>query len=262
MIIRYFVLLHFGLFRGTPPFILSFLILPTPFLQGQNREELEPITIIATRSEKTTSSTAGMDSVITDEDLMRSGAVSLEEAFKYEPGVSIPFDFTGADPLVPYLGSGEKGINIRGMEGNRILLNIDGIRQPPEFFTAGGMAGAGRVYFDPATLSQIELFKSSSSSLYGSDAIGGSINVRTVGPESLLGSSLLGKSFEDSLTLASVNQSFNNRLVFASGSGGLAYSLVYSFREGGERINNGSVSPDPQQFQGDAAVLRMVKRLS
>ena len=262
MIIRYFVQTQFGLFRGNPPFILSFLILSTPFLLGKNREELDPITIIATRSEKTTSSTAGMDSVITDEDLMRSGALSLEEAFKYEPGVSIPFDFTGADPLVPYLGSGEKGINIRGMEGNRILLNIDGIRQPPEFFTAGGMAGAGRVYFDPATLSQIELFKSSSSSLYGSDAMGGSINVRTVGPESLLGSSLLGKSFEDSLTLASVNQSINNRLVFASGSGGFAYSLVYSFREGGERINNGSVSPDPQQFQGNAAVFKMVKRLS
>lgn len=262
MIIKYFVQRQFVLFRGNHLLILSFLILSTPFLLGKNREELDPITIIATRSEKTTSSTAGMDSVITDKDLIRHGAVSLEEAFKYEPGVSIPFDFTGADPLVPYLGSGEKGINIRGMEGNRILLNIDGIRQPSEFFTAGGMAGAGRIYFDPATLSQIELFKSSSSSLYGSDAMGGSINGRTVGPESLLGSSLLGKTFEDSLTLASVNQSINNRLVFASGSGDLAYSLVYSLREGGERINNGSVSPDPQQFQGNAAVLKMVKIFS
>ena len=133
MIIKYFVLSQFGVSHGNPFLIISFLVLTTPFTLGKNREELDPITIIATRSEKTTSSTAGMDSVLTDKDLMRGGAVSLEEAFKYEPGVSIPFDFTGADPLVPYLGSGEKGVNIRGVEGNRILLNIDGIRQPSEF---------------------------------------------------------------------------------------------------------------------------------
>ena len=125
---------------------------------------LEPMTILATRSEKSSFETAGSDAVLTYDELSRQGSTTLGSALKYVPGVSVPFDFTGADPLVPYLGGGEKSINIRGMEGNRISISLDGIRQPQEFFVAGGMAGPGRVYFDPATLKpvgvvQISLFQ-------------------------------------------------------------------------------------------------------
>ena len=68
---------------------------------------LDQLSIIATRSEKSVLKTAGSDAVINEEDLRKRGSISLGEALKYEPGVSVPFDFTGADPLVPYLASGE-----------------------------------------------------------------------------------------------------------------------------------------------------------
>jgi len=221
---------------------------------------LETLTIIATRSDKTVLETAGSDSVITDSDIFRQGSVSLGDVLKYESGVSIPFDFTGADALVPYLNTGEKTINIRGIEGNRIMMSVDGIRQPQEFFTAGGMAGAGRIYFDPATLSQIELFKSASSNLYGSDAMGGAINGRTVGPGMLLGNSLKGSKLKNSMTFASVNASLNNRLLAAYGNGRNAISLILSSRKGKERKNNGIIPPDPQTFLGNAAVLKSITK--
>ncbi|MBN36953.1 MAG: hypothetical protein CMI29_00635 [Opitutae bacterium] len=225
-------------------------------LVAQPRPELKPITVIATKSEKSTLDTAGSDSALSSEDLLRRGSVSIGDALKYEPGVSVPFDFTGADPLVPYLGSGEKAINLRGVEGNRISVSVDGIRQPQEFLTAGGMSGPGRVYFDPATFGQFELYKSASSSLYGSGAMGGAVNGRTVGPENLLGGDLKGYAARNASTFSSVNESFNNRLTAAYGDGFLAHSIVYSFREGSERKNNSNTPSDPQSFESNAGVLK------
>ena len=219
---------------------------------------LDQLSIIATRSEKSVMQTAGSDAVINEEDLRRRGSTMLGEALKYEPGVSVPFDFTGADPLVPYLTSGENSINIRGMEGNRIQISVDGILQPQEFFTAGGMAGAGRIYFDPATLSQIELFKSASSSLYGSEAMGGSVNGRTVSPEQLLGQSVRGKKARNTVSYSTVNQGVNNRLAAAYGNGKLAHSVVYSFRKGQERENNSDIPSDPQDSIGHAGVYKFL----
>ena len=200
--------------------------------------------------------TAGSDAAIGSRDLIRRGSISLGDAFKYEPGVSVPFDFTGADPLVPYLGSGEKSINVRGVEGNRISMSIDGIKQPQEFLVAGGMSGAGRIYFDPATLAQFELFKSASSSIYGSGAMGGSINGKTVSPETLLNNDMNGRVARNSCTFSSVNKSFNNRFAAAYGNGRFAHSLVYSFRERSERKNNSDFPSDPQDSTSNAVVVK------
>ena len=229
-------------------------------MEGGERPELQPMAVTATRSEKPILKTAGSSSVITSKDIDDSGALNIGDVLKYEPGVSIPFDFSGADALVPYLGTGEKAINIRGMEGNRVSINIDGVRQPQEFLTAGGMAGAGRIYFDPATLSQIELFKSANSSLYGTNAMGGVISGRTVSPREFLGKDLIGIKFVNSTTYSSVNESINNRLSGAWGDGEKALSLVYSFRDGHERKNYGTVPTDPQSFNSNAVVSKITTR--
>ena len=241
-----------------------FIIVQIPFLnlktKGLTLSELEPIGVTATRSEKPVLETPGSSSIITAKDMQDRGAINLVDAFKYEPGVSVPFDFSGADALVPYLGTGTKGINIRGMEGNRISINIDGVRQPQEFLTAGGMAGAGRIYFDPATLSQIELFKSANSSLYGTNAMGGVVSGRTVSPAGVIGKDLVGSGLVNATTYASVNDSINNRLLTAWGDGKKAVSLVYSFRAGHERQNHGTIPPDPQSFDAEAVVSKFTVR--
>lgn len=238
------------------------ITLSTLFSVFANAEpmSLEPMTILATRSEKGVLDTAGSDTVLTDDDLSRQGSTTLGSALKYIPGVSVPFDFSGADPLVPYLGGGEKSINIRGMEGNRISISVDGIRQPQEFFVAGGMAGPGRIYFDPATLSQLEIFKSASSSLYGNESMGGMVNGRTVSPESILGSEIQGSAGSYELTYASVNRSLGNRLTVGHGNGIWAASLVYSYREGQERINNSASPSDPQGFDSHALVFKTLRK--
>ena len=85
-------------------------------VEGGEHPELQPMAVTATRSEKPILRTAGSSSVITSQDIDDSGAVNIGDVLKYEPGVSIPFELSGADALVPSLSTGEKSINIRGME--------------------------------------------------------------------------------------------------------------------------------------------------
>ncbi len=76
-------------------------------------------------------------------------------------------------------------INLRGLEGNRVLTTIDGIRVPwltdPRDSARGGLNT-----FDFDGLSQIDITPGADSSRYGSGALGGIIQLRTLDPEDLI----------------------------------------------------------------------------
>ena len=199
------------------------------------------------------------ESRITAADLLARGSISLPDALQREPGVSVPFDTAGVDSLVPYLQGGSKSINIRGLEGNRISVLLDGIRQPEDFTSRSfqGAGGPGRVYFDPGVLSGITLYKSATA---GSDALGGAVVGETVSPSSLLGPSLDGRILKSQTSFASSNQSWNQRLAGAWGNGDIATSAVYLIRRGHEQENNGSAPANPADTESQALVWKAVLR--
>ena len=199
------------------------------------------------------------ESRITAADLIKRGAITLPDILQREPGVSVPFDTAGVDSLVPYLQGGSKSINIRGLEGNRISVLLDGIRQPEDFTSRSfqGAGGPGRVYFDPGTLSKITLFKSAT---FGSDALGGAIVGRTVSPWSLLGPSLEGQILKSQTTYASNNRSRNQRLAWTRGNGEIATSAVYLVRRGHEQENKGALAANPADFESQALIWKTVLR--
>lgn len=92
----------------------------------------------------------------------------------YEFGVSVPSDNNRR---------GHAGINIRGIDGNRILMMVDGVRIP-ESYAGGGSNGAisGRDMVESDTLKQVDIVKGPYSALYGSDALGGVVNMVTLSP--------------------------------------------------------------------------------
>lgn len=114
---------------------------------------------------------------ITAEQLSRDMAASIKDAVRYEPGVSVtnnPSRF------------GLAGFNIRGVDGNRVAMQIDGVRLPDEF-RIGGFSNAGRNMVDLALLKKIEIQRGSASALYGSGALGGAVSYVTPEPEDWLG---------------------------------------------------------------------------
>ena len=225
--------------------------------------EIEETVVVASQREEKPLKSPGSTVAITSEQLLKRGSVDLVDALQREPGVSVPFDFAGVDALVPFLGGGSNSINVRGLEGNRVSLNIDGIRQPDDFLSRSfnGSGGPGRVYFDPAVFAQIEIFKSASSSLYGSDALAGTVLGRTENAANLLGPELDGFTLRSSSTYASVNQSLNQRTAGAIGNGDHGFSFVHSYRIGQETEAAGNLPANPLSFQSHAAVVRGSFRL-
>ena len=94
---------------------------------------------------------------------------TLPEALAEVPGV-----------LVQKTGRGQGSPYIRGFTGFRTLLLVDGIRLNHAAMRSGPNQYWGTV--DPLTLDRVEIFKGPASVLYGSDAIGGTVNALTRSP--------------------------------------------------------------------------------
>ncbi|PWB68095.1 hypothetical protein C3F09_12315 [candidate division GN15 bacterium] len=100
---------------------------------------------------------------------MRQMSRTLPEALKEIPAVSVQKTSYGQGS--PY---------IRGFTGYHTLLMVDGVRLNNSVFRSGPNQYAGTI--DPLAISRIEVVKGPGSSLYGSDAVGGTVNVVTFAP--------------------------------------------------------------------------------
>lgn len=104
--------------------------------------------------------------VITKREIELMGSRRLDEVMKEQTGVAIVNDISG--------GSRAVGVQIQGFSSNYIMVLVDG--QP--------MLGRNNGSFDLSRISvtnieRIEIIKGASSCLYGSDALGGAINIIT-----------------------------------------------------------------------------------
>ncbi len=79
---------------------------------------------------------------------------------------------------------GNAGFNIRGLDGNRVLMMVDGIRLPRSY--SFGVNSFGRDSLSIDLVKRIEIVKGPSSVLYGSDGIAGLVNFVTYEPSDFL----------------------------------------------------------------------------
>lgn len=131
-------------------------------------QEMEEIVVTAsTRAESVAQAPASI-SVVTAEDLARRPVADLTDVLRDVEGVSV----SG--------GSNFQDILIRGLPGPYTLILVDGRRQSTREARINGNAGFEQAYIPPAAaIERIEVVRGPMSSLYGSDAIGGVVNVIT-----------------------------------------------------------------------------------
>ncbi len=223
--------------------------------------DLGELVVVGTRTERPWIDSAGSTTRVDAEELLRLGAQDLAGFAKYDPTLSLPFDFGSADGAFAYGQSGYGSINIRGAEGNRIAIELDDIRQPPQYVSTsfdmgdgGGSGGIGRDYFDPAMFEIVEVFKGGASSLYGSDALGGVVSFGTPEPETFLQGGNAGGLLR--AQYFSANESYAWQAGGAVRKGNTAIMLLYAGREGNEMKNNGREAPNPADFNSHAALLK------
>ncbi|WP_411378584.1 TonB-dependent receptor [Pseudomonas sp. MPB26] len=137
---------------------------------------LQQVTISATRNEQDVSSVPSTVSVQEREALDRQNVNSIRELVRYEPNVSVG----GAGGR-----SSNAGYNIRGIDGDRILTQVDGVEVPDNFFN-GPYAKTRRNYVDPEIVKRVEILRGPASALYGSSAIGGAVSYFTLDPDDII----------------------------------------------------------------------------
>lgn len=219
-------------------------------------EELKELVVVATKTEEPWIDSSGSVTQISAEEMVREGVFDLGGITKYDPTVSAPFDFSSGDGAFAYGQSGYGGFNIRGIEGNRVAIELDGIRQPPQYVSTSfdqgsdGSGGAGRDYFDPAMFEMVEILKGGASALYGSDALGGVVSMRTPEPEDLLGGKRWGGLAR--AQYISANDSVAAQLGGAITQGDWSFLLTGVSRTGHEMENNGHLPPNPVDFTSNA----------
>ena len=137
---------------------------------------LQQVTISATRQEQDVASVPSTVTVHTREQLDRNNVNNIKDLVRYEPGVSVG----GAGQR-----SGITGYNIRGIDGNRVLTQVDGVQVPDSFFN-GPYAQTNRNYVDPEIVKRVEILRGPASVLYGSNAIGGAVSYYTLDPDDII----------------------------------------------------------------------------
>lgn len=210
----------------------------------------DAVTVVGAKLERRVGEVAGTATVIDREELDRRQAHSLEDLVRYQPSIGV----TGE---AGRFGSG--GFRIRGMGGNRVAVEVDGV-PVPDGFAIGSFADAGRDLVEPELLRTVEILRGPASALHGSDALGGIVLLTTREPADFV--SVAGE------VAGGLRFHFDGRdrgaraSGIAAGAGELwrAVGLV-SLRTGHELDNNGEVEPDPADSSRASAYLRVDRSL-
>lgn len=137
---------------------------------------LDTIVVAATQSERTVGDVAATVSVVDTEEIERRNARSLKDLVRYEPGLSVRNE--GAR-------FGLAGLSIRGLDGNRVAMEVDGT-PVADAFAIGSFSNAGRAAVDLDILKPVEIVRGPASALHGSDALAGIVGFVTQEPLDLL----------------------------------------------------------------------------
>lgn len=178
-----------------------FLLLAAAGSAVAETEVLDPIVVTANRVAQSADQSMAPVSVITRADIQRLQPQSMLDLLRLQPGV----DVVRSGGL-----AGGVSLFLRGTESDHTLVLIDGVRASSA--TTGQFEWRS---LDPAQVERIEIVRGPRASLYGSEAIGGVVQIFTRRPQGF--SAQVEAGAHDSRRLS---------LGYGGESGALRYDLV------------------------------------
>ena len=203
---------------------------------------------------------AGTKTVIGSEELERRNVTEMGGIVRYLSLISAPLAASGSGSV--WDGSGNTGYNIRGMEGNRVSLELDGISMPdaapkPDGNTLNAF-GTGRDYFDPETFREVRIDSGTTAASGASPGLGGAVSFITKSPEDYLGE---GQDHYVAYKYgrATADRSNAHTLTGAARIGGQLQGLaVYVHRDGEQTDSRGTTPPNPDDWHSNALLSKLV----
>lgn len=141
------------------------LIFPIALAADAAMDLDETVTVTATRTPLALEDALAPVIVISGEELRRTATIDLAEALRFHAGIEI-----GRNG-----GPGQAAsLFIRGTNSNHTQVLVDGVRVNP-----GTLGAAAIHHVRPGDIERIEIVKGPRSTLYGTEAIGGVVNIIT-----------------------------------------------------------------------------------
>jgi hemoglobin/transferrin/lactoferrin receptor protein len=236
---------------------LQGVVLPVADSTPPEGRERIVVTAVASRASEAIDATPATVSVITRDELDRDLARDIRDALRYEPGVSVE---NGAARF------GLGNIAIRGLDGNRVQMLLDGVRLP-DGYRVGSFSNASRNPYDIGLLSRIEILRGPGSALYGSDALAGVVSMSTLDPRELMGPNAAFGGFADA-GYGSADDSTSRGGAIAARARDMEVLVGASRTDGHERENRGEVDslgasrtvPNPQNGFSASQLGKLVMR--
>lgn len=232
--------------------------------ETESQQQTGRITVTATRTPVLQEEAPATVTIITDQDVADQLATDIKDLVRFEPGVSVrraPARFGAA------IGATGRARNedftVRGIGGNRVLIQVDGIRSPQGFSFGPQDAGRGG-FADVSLVKQVEILRGPASALYGSDGLAGAVSFVTSDPVDILGGADLG-GFATSQYSSDDNE-FAQTVTLAGQTGNLSAMVAYTRRDFSELENRGRIegtgpartAPNPQDGRSDAVLAKLV----
>lgn len=190
-------------------------------------------------------------------------ANNMADIVRYQPLVSAPGAVSGGSRnRSSFDRAGTTGYNIRGIEGNRIGMDIDGVELPDAttrpYVSRGGSNtfGVGRDFIDPEMFSGVDILSGTTTAKRSAGGIGGAVGFRTKSPEDYLRGDKTSY-FGGKLGHDSADRSWNESITAAGKSGDLSGLLAYSRRDGhATRNHSDTVDSYPSDWNSNALLLK------
>lgn len=230
---------------------------PSLAAEADKAQQLNKINVTA---EEEGRSKVGNDKVVGVAELEEEQAQNFEDAIRYIPGVSI----------VDMGRFGDNGFNIRGLEGDRVAITVDGLSLAESVETTPNYEffRAGRGSLDIDSLKAIEVVKGADSITAGSGALGGAVLFTTKDPYDYLSPDGSNDSFFSVKTgYTSSTDELMTTATLANRTGLVESMVLYTRRRGHEAeswyssspiaTGSGRRTPDPIDRESDNVLAKV-----
>ncbi|NNF40293.1 MAG: TonB-dependent receptor [Woeseiaceae bacterium] len=214
---------------------------------GASNVALDEVVVVATKRETSVRDVAADVTVLGAADLRATLSASLADAFRFVPGVG--HESSGSR-------FGAEGLTVRGVGGNRIAIELDGVPLS-DHFDIGNFSNATRGLTDTGLIGQIEVLRGPASAVYGSSAIGGVVAMQTLSPAHYENKgAMAGRA---SLLYRGLDDSQNIEASFLLRGQWVSLLVAGSVRDGAERQSAAlDTADDRQDFHHDAGLVKLV----
>ena len=231
---------------------------------AESQQQTGRITVTATRTPVLQEEAPATVTIITDQEIADQLATDIKDLIRFEPGVSVrraPARFGAAQASTGRARN--EDFVIRGIGGNRVLIQVDGIRSPQGFSFGAQDVGRGGST-DVSLVKQVEILRGPASALYGSDGLAGAVSFVTSDPVDIIAGADVG-GFVTSL-YSSADNEFAQTAALAGQTGNLSAMVAYTRRDFSELENQGTVegtgplrtAPNPQDGTSNAVLGKLV----